>query len=267
MRATILSRYPRVDTVAWKRNLAGNLLNEGVELTLVYSRATFRDQLEAGLKEFGVGIVPQYLRSRRPGRHPDAPDATEAKTLAAWAREHGVPVEEHRRLGSDECLSAIKSIAPDVIVLAGADIVPESVLRLARIATINGHYGLLPQYRGMNVTEWSIWHDDPVGVTVHTVDSGIDTGDILLQETIGVERGDTLHSLRAKHQISAARLLAAAVSGLEDGSLERRPQLPEEGRQYYRMHPELKRRVETKLATGAYRHMGRADVPGSPFAR
>ena len=48
------------------------------------------------------------------------------------------------------------------------------------------HYGLLPRYRGMNVTEWSIYYDDPVGVTVHAVDPGIDTGEILLQETLTV---------------------------------------------------------------------------------
>ena len=76
-------------------------------------------------------------------------------------------------------LARLREIAPDAILLAGADIVPPAVLEIPKLGTINGHYGLLPRYRGMNVTEWSIYHDDPVGVSVHLVDSGIDTGPIV----------------------------------------------------------------------------------------
>lgn len=251
----MLSRFPRVDTMPWKRALAADLLAQGVELSVVYSRSTPQDQLKAGLKEFGLGLAPHYVKARSSatadGRN------HEKLTLAAWARQRGIPVAEHHRLESDECLATLRSLSPDVIALVGADIVPPTVLRLASIGTVNAHYGLLPRYRGMNVTEWSIWHDDPVGVTAHMVDPGIDTGDILLQETIAVEHRDTLESLRAKHQASAVRLVAAAVRGLGEGSIPRQMQRPEEGRQYYRMHPELRRRVEERLAAGSYRWLGR----------
>lgn len=259
----MLSRYPRVDTMPWKCALAAELLADGVELSVVYSRSTLQDQLEAGLKQFGTGVVGRYLGSRSQGHAATNGSQREPVTLAAWARERGVPVVEQRRLASDGCIAAIDSLCPDVMVLVGADIVPAAVLRLARIGAVNAHYGLLPRYRGMNVTEWSIWHDDPVGVSVHMVDPGIDTGDILLQETVAVDHGDTLESLRAKHQASAARLLVAAVRGLRQGSVARLPQRPAEGKQYYRMHPELRRRVEEKLASGSYQWL---DSPAAPLA-
>ena len=263
MRVTLLSRFPRVDTVPWKRALAGDLLRQGIELSVVYSRSALSDQLQAGLKEFGLGILPRYLNARR-SRQPTAGEARgEPVSLAAWARERGVPVVEHRRLGSDACLATVRSLSPDVIALVGADIVPASILPIPAIGTVNPHYGLLPRYRGMSVTEWSIWHDDPLGVTVHMVDAGIDTGDILLRERIAAERGDTLASLRTKHQDAAARLLSTAIRQLGEGRAERIAQRPEDGRQYYRMHPELRRRVEEKLASGGYRWLGR---PAAPLA-
>ena len=138
--------------------------------------------------------------------------------------------------------------APDLVLLTGSDIAPASLLAIPRVATINAHYGLLPRYRGMNVTEWSLFHGDPPGVSVHIVDPGIDTGDILLREEIPCPPGATLQSLRAAHQQTAARLLVAAALQLRDGSERRTPQRADDGRQYYRMHPALRARVERALA-------------------
>ena len=259
MRVTLLSRYPRVDTVAWKRRLAERLAAEGHELSVVYSRATLRDQVEAGLSEFGLAGVARKYADRRPGRGDG--DGDGQPSLAAWARERGFAVSEHRRLGDADAVRALRAMAPDVVVLAGADIVPASILAVPRTVTINPHYGLLPRYRGMNVTEWSIFHDDPVGVTVHAVDPGIDTGDLLLQDTIVVDRGETLESLRAKHQEAAERLLGEAVARLAAGELPRVAQRPEDGRQFYRMHPALRQRVEAALSDGTYRWVGEAPPP------
>jgi methionyl-tRNA formyltransferase len=103
----------------------------------------------------------------------------------------------------------------------------------------------------MNVTEWSVFHGDPVGVTVHLVDAGIDTGDILLKEEIPVEPGDTFERLRTKHQEVATRLLVDAAIGLRDGTAHRTPQRAEDGRQYYRMHPLLRGVAEARLAQAA----------------
>ena len=102
----------------------------------------------------------------------------------------------------------------------------------------------------MNVTEWSIYQDDPLGVTVHWVDRGIDTGAIAATEQIDVRPGATLESLRTDHQAAAARLLISVVRQVADGSAPATPQAPEDGRQYYRMHPHLRRVVEASSATG-----------------
>lgn len=255
MRVTLLSRYPRVDTPAWKRHLAKGLLDDGAELSIVYSRSSVREQALAGLRELGPAAVVAQLTARIPQLNGTRSADGDTETVASWARRHAVPVRFHSRLDEPACLAAIHDLAPDILVLAGADIAPAAILEEPPLATVNAHYGLLPRYRGMNVTEWSIYHDDPIGVTVHVVDPGIDTGDVLLREEIDAVRGDTLASLRPKHQDAAQRLLREAVALLGAGTAERVQQQPEEGRQFYRMHPLLRRIVEEKLAAGRYLHL------------
>ncbi|MDQ3632456.1 MAG: formyl transferase [Actinomycetota bacterium] len=253
MKAVLLSRYPRVDTVPWKRRVAEQLRDDGVDLAVVYSRSSLADQVRAGIAEFGPGVAARYVKARR-GPH-DA-GANSAISLADWAREHDIAVSLHDRLGDPECLASLRRADPDLIILAGADIIPRAVLEIPRLGTLNAHYGLLPRYRGMNVTEWSVYHDDPLGVSVHWVDPGIDTGAIVVREPIEVEPGDTLAELRTKHQQAAARLLVEASRLAFGGCAPDGAQRPEDGRQYYRMHPELRLTVERKLARGEYRWTG-----------
>lgn len=252
MKAMLVSRYPRVDTPAWKKRVATALLDAGVEVEILYSRSSLIDQARAGLREEGLGIARRYLALRRGPSAPTgagavAADAGAPGALAGWAEARGLKVHRFGRLGDPDALAAVRASSPDLLVLTGSDIAPASLLALPRIATINAHYGLLPRYRGMNVTEWSLFHGDPPGVTVHLVDPGIDTGDILLREEIPCEPGTTLSSLRERHQEAAARLLVTAALQLRDGTEQRLPQRADDGRQYYRMHPALRASVERRL--------------------
>lgn len=251
MNVAILARYPRVDTARWKQELASRL-PDGTRLTVVYTRSALADLVRAGFAEFGLGVWARYRRARSV-----ASEGEPSRTLSSWAEEHGVEVLRFGRIGDPELAGALARRRIDLLVLAGADIVPASVLAVPSVATLNGHFGLLPRYRGMNVAEWSVFHDDPVGVSVHVVDPGIDTGDIVSVEPILVEEGDTLESIREKQRSRAVDLLGAAVEAAGRGAMPRTPQLSEEGRQFYRMHPTLRRHVEEKLASGRYAWLAR----------
>jgi hypothetical protein len=246
----LVSRYPRVDTPEWKRRVAAGLLDAGIDVAVLYSRATLVDQARAGLREDGFGVLRRYL-DLRGGAGAGGPAA---QSLAQWALARGKPVVRVRTLADPEPLRRLR---PDLVVLVGADLVPPAMLEVPRLGTINPHYGLLPAYRGMNVTEWSVYHGDPVGVTIHLVDAGVDTGPILLQQEIPLAQGDTLASLRRRHQALAAELLIEAAIQIRDGTARSRPQALEEGRQYYRMHPSLRRVAEARL---------RAQSPVGPAA-
>jgi methionyl-tRNA formyltransferase len=262
MKALLITRYPRVDSPAWKRRVAGRLLDAGWDLEVLYSQSSLVAQVRAGIREEGWAIASRYRQLRGTGsRASAAPSPDGGQTLADWAEERGIPVHRVGRLRDDRAVASARRAEPDLLVLLGADIVPAPLLAVPTIGTINAHYGLLPAYRGMNVTEWSVLHGNPVGVTVHLVDPGIDTGDILVQEELTIEPGETWESLRAKHQDAAARLLGDAAIALADGTARRTAQSPDEGRQYYRMHPALRRVAEDRLAQMA--RAARADEIGA----
>jgi hypothetical protein len=242
VRAVLLSRYPRVDTPAWKQRIASGLLAAGVDVAVLYCDASLREQACAGLRAEGLGVLRGYARLRRGGA------GEQRRSLAGFARDNGLAVERMRRLDD---AGPLRRLAPDVLVLVGAPIVPAALLAVPRLGTVNAHYGLLPAYRGMNVTEWSVLRGDPVGVSVHLVEEGIDTGPILLRQEIAIARAETFASLRRKHQDVAADLLVRACLQLLDGAARPEPQAPADGRQYYRMHPALRRRAETRLAVRA----------------
>jgi folate-dependent phosphoribosylglycinamide formyltransferase PurN len=241
MRVVLVSRFPRVDTRVWKRAVGAGLAGEGFELSVLYSRASLADQARAGVREEGLGAARRYFALRSDAAFDEEPSAT----LAAWADERGIDVLRVRRL--EDAAAALERRAPDLLVLLGADIVPPTLLAVPRVGVINAHYGLLPAFRGMNVTEWSVLSGAPVGVTVHFVDAGIDTGAILLREEIPIAPGETFATLRRKHQDVAARLLVRAACDIRDGRAAPQAQDPAAGRQYYRMHPAIRRAAETKL--------------------
>jgi methionyl-tRNA formyltransferase len=257
MKVALVSRFPRADTPAWKRALGDELLRCGYELAVVYSRSGLVDHANAGFHEFGFGLFARYLR-RADG--PTSARSEAAVTLSEWAAQRGIPRHHGRRLCEPGTLEWVRSFRPDLLVLVGADVMPRALLEIPRLGAINPHYGLLPRYRGMNVTEWSIYHDDPVGVTVHAVDPGIDTGDILVRESVPVRSGATLTSIRAQQQQTSARLLKQTVLAVLEGTAHRTPQRMDDGRQFYRMHPLLLDRVTQRLADG-YRWLGVEDPP------
>ena len=129
---------------------------------------------------------------------------------------------------------------------------PPQLLAAPRLGTINAHYGLLPAYRGMNVTEWSVLRGDPPGVTVHLVDSGVDTGDrSCCARRSRCGRATPSRRFAQRHQEVAARLLVRAALELRDGTAKPLPQRADEGRQYYRMHPALRRLAADRLRAQA----------------
>jgi methionyl-tRNA formyltransferase len=87
---------------------------------------------------------------------------------------------------SEQCRLLLRSINPAVVVLCGTRILDTETLNCLRVPFVNIHAGITPLYRGVHGGYWALANNDPenCGVTVHFVDSGIDTGNILAQGVI-----------------------------------------------------------------------------------
>ncbi len=181
------------------------------------------------------------LRRRGRGAVPGAPPLP--ALVAAQGGEHRtVPA-----INGEACRALLASRAPDLVLLGGCAILRTPVLAVPRLGTLNAHMGLLPHYRGMNVLEWTLLEGGEPGVTVHFVDPGVDTGDIVCTETIPLLPGDTIAAVKRRTMVQQADLLARAALAALEGPLPRRPQAPAEGRQYFTMHPALLAEAERRL--------------------
>lgn len=150
-------------------------------------------------------------------------------------------------VNSKETVTWIKEREIDIIINAGGGIFRRKIVEAPKIGILNAHMGYLPPFRGMNVLEWSLFYGNRIGVTLHFIDTGIDTGDILLFREIEIEDGDTIASLRAKSLAVNIDIMIEGIKGLADRTLTRTPQRPEEGKQYFVMHDRLKRIAEASL--------------------
>jgi methionyl-tRNA formyltransferase len=77
-------------------------------------------------------------------------------------------------------------------------IVPAEVLEIPRIGVLNLHPAFLPYNRGWHTPSWAILEDTPIGATLHFMDTGVDTGDIVHQKQLSISPGDTAHTLYRK---------------------------------------------------------------------
>ena len=143
---------------------------------------------------------------------------------------------------------ALQSAEPDLCLLAQSGIVPASVLVIPRLAALNAHPGILPEYRGVDTELWAIYEDrfDYVGCTLHAVDEGIDTGPVLEVRPYHWVGDETLDRLDWRLNETSLDLLAGACREQWPAYLKKA--IPQgDGRLYYLLPPRLRPEVERKL--------------------
>jgi methionyl-tRNA formyltransferase len=134
--------------------------------------------------------------------------------LVDLATSRGIPVLSPASVNSPDSLAEIGRFAADLHVSMSYDqILREQILRLPPRGTLNCHAGALPFYRGRNPLTWALINGErEFGITVHWVDLGIDTGDIVLQVKVPIRPEDTYATLLAIAEERCADTLVKAIS-------------------------------------------------------
>lgn len=109
--------------------------------------------------------------------------------------ERPVPPEKIIKVetvNDSQCIDLLKKNDPDLVLVSGTRIISQKVLESCKAVFINMHAGITPTYRGVHGGYWAVANNDAdnFGVTIHRVDKGIDTGEILYQQTIPITRED-----------------------------------------------------------------------------
>lgn len=175
-------------------------------------------------------------------------------TIASLLADRNIPHLEVPSHNGRRCREALEALKPDLIVLGGTRIIRPAILAIPPMGTLNSHPGLLPELRGSSSVAWAIYKDLPVGSTCHFIDSGIDTGPILLRRELPVYRGETYEHIVRRTFTLSGELMAEALAMLAAGPVNPIPQDPNVGETLRVISPELLAEAKRKLAEGRYKH-------------
>ncbi len=141
------------------------------------------------------------------------------------ARAHGIPVHLTDRVDA-ATVDLVKRAAPDVIVVnSWYTWMPPELYNLPPHGTLNLHDSLLPKFTGFSPVLWALLSgESEFGLTVHRMDEGLDTGDILIQHSLPIKPTDTGTELVLRGMDLIPGALRDALSALESGTAVWRPQ-------------------------------------------
>ena len=130
------------------------------------------------------------------------------------------------KVNSDEFYETAQKYACDLFVsMSYNQIFHSRIYNLPTLKTINCHAGKLPRYRGRNILNWALINDEKeFGITVHYVDDGIDTGDIILQRTYPIKDEDNYKTLLEFAYKECPDILYQAIKEIQHGTAHRIPQ-------------------------------------------
>ncbi|MBB3732171.1 methionyl-tRNA formyltransferase [Nonomuraea dietziae] len=150
--------------------------------------------------------------------------------VAELAREAGIEVLRPAKVGDPDFLAQLAALEPDCCpVVAYGALLPQAALDIPRHGWINLHFSLLPAWRGAAPVQHAVLHGDEItGAATFQIVKELDAGPVYGVVTEEIKATDTSGELLARLAISGAGLLAATLDGVEDGTLEARPQ-PLEG--------------------------------------
>ena len=175
------------------------------------------------------------------------PDGNLAK-LAQILNYNYYQVNDHNE---PRCQAIIEKAAPQVIVFTGGGMIRQNILAIPKLGILNCHLGILPKYRGMDVVEWpaveNVLDKEAIGLTLHYMNKGLDTGPILLRSRIELKKQDSFKSIRIHLESLMADLVYDGLQLLVEDKIDINEQQLDEGRQYFVMHQRMKDYAEKQL--------------------
>jgi methionyl-tRNA formyltransferase len=127
----------------------------------------------------------------------------------------------HNNVNSKDFLDKINKYNCDIFVsMSFNQIFKKDIIYLTPKRVINCHAGKLPFYRGRNILNWVLINDEKeFGITVHYIDEGIDTGDIILQKTYPITDDDDYRTLLEKASIECANVLYESICNIKNDKI------------------------------------------------
>lgn len=141
--------------------------------------------------------------------------------LRSYAEKNNIPFLTIKDINLEKSIKKLAGFGADLFVsMSFNQIIRPPLLSAPPLGFINCHAGALPKYRGRNVLNWAIINDEPeFGVTVHYIDEGIDTGDIIAQTFSAITDKDDYASVSERATYLCASLLCSVIKDFSKGNV------------------------------------------------
>lgn len=147
---------------------------------------------------------------------------SQAGGMRGTAGQYGVPVRFEADCNAPHVIERLRDHGPDVLVsLSAPQVFGDELLSVSRLASLNLHSSLLPDYRGLLPSFWVLYHgESKTGATVHRMTPGIDEGAIAGQREVDIEGVRTMHEVLMRTKRAGGELLRDVLLQLQSGDLQ-----------------------------------------------
>ncbi len=190
-----------------------------------------------GTPDFAVGVLKKMVEA---GKNivgvitaPDKPAGRGRNLMASAVKEYAVSqhltVLQPTNLKDEFFLKELKELNANLQVVVAFRMLPKAVWQMPELGTFNLHASLLPQYRGAAPINWAIINnEEKTGVTTFFIDEKIDTGSIIANKEVAIEKNETAETLHDKLMEKGSELVLETLNLIEKGNVNPKPQ-PESG--------------------------------------
>ena len=148
-------------------------------------------------------------------------------SLAEIGERYRIPLLDVGNLNGVKAIETLRQLTSDLGIVLEARVLKRSTFSVPRMGCITLHFGKVPEYRGMWPEFWELYDDQRTAwVTVHALDDGLNTGNVLGEDGVSIHPHDSPATLRRKVESRGNELLARSVVALAAGQATSRPQPP-----------------------------------------
>jgi len=186
-----------------------------------------------GTPDFAVGVLKKMVEA---GKNivgvitaPDRPAGRGRKLMASAVKDYAVSqdlkVLQPTNLKDESFLKELKKLDANLQVVVAFRMLPKVVWQMPEFGTFNLHASLLPQYRGAAPINWAIINNEKkTGVTTFFIDEKIDTGSIIANKEVYIEKDETAETLHDKLMDEGSKLVLETLDLIEKGKANPKPQ-------------------------------------------
>lgn len=173
-----------------------------------FAVATLNALLKAKLNVVGVVTAPDKPAGRG--------QKLSESAVKKYALENNLTILQPTNLKSEDFIDQLRNLKANLQIVVAFRMLPKIVWQMPQFGTFNLHASLLPDYRGAAPINWAIINGETkTGVTTFFIDEKIDTGNIILQETVFIGENETLGELHDKLMVVGSKLVVKTVQLIE----------------------------------------------------